>query len=390
LAVELETEGGEKLQIAPGSAARLTTPIPASRLVKAPASISLWYVNEVTGIWQEEGTATRKGNNYVGDVKHFSYWNCDIYLPAVGFSATFKSADDSLLRNLSIRIIDYSNNNSDSSTIGYCYGFTDSLGKVSGLLPYNMPLQIQLIDQCNNVVFRYNIGPFLDYANLGTIVIPASLPALVTIKGKLISCNNLPVTNGYAMVQFNNYISYISTNEQGEFSTSFINCTGATVQCKIMGIDENAQQQGTVMSISFAQLNQLISIDACGNSTSQYINYTLDGTDYVLSSNDGDMFTGGTFMPLMDYLQGYNTTLLKQLDFSFDGNGTTGIFPISSLSVKPYNSIQPPISIQVNLTGYPKQIGEFYEGSFSGSFIDSSALNVTHIVSCNFRVGKKY
>jgi hypothetical protein len=69
MAVELESASAEKLQIKSGSVATLTTPIPASAQANAPATIALWSVNEQTGIWKEEGTATKNGNVYVGDVK---------------------------------------------------------------------------------------------------------------------------------------------------------------------------------------------------------------------------------------------------------------------------------------------------------------------------------
>ena len=91
LAVELEGTTGEKLQISTGSKATLTTPIPLSLLSSAPATIPLWYVAEETGAWKEEGVATRNGNNYIGEVKHFSFWNCDINIPAVSVSLTVQT-----------------------------------------------------------------------------------------------------------------------------------------------------------------------------------------------------------------------------------------------------------------------------------------------------------
>jgi hypothetical protein len=77
MAVELVSSSGEKLQIAAGKSSTLTTPIPASAVATAPATISLWYLDEQTGLWKEEGQATKNGSVYVGNVKHFTYWNCD-------------------------------------------------------------------------------------------------------------------------------------------------------------------------------------------------------------------------------------------------------------------------------------------------------------------------
>ena len=96
LAVVLESTGGEKLQIITGNTASLIIPIPSSKVSSAPATISLWYIDEVSGIWKEQGTAKKNGNNYTGDVQHFSYWNADFNLPAISFSAIFKTSDNVL------------------------------------------------------------------------------------------------------------------------------------------------------------------------------------------------------------------------------------------------------------------------------------------------------
>src|SRR5688572_29771884 len=77
MAVELSSPSGENLQLKTGATSKLTMPIPSSTLGSAPPSISLWYVDDQTGIWKEEGVATKSGNFYVGEVKHYTYWNCD-------------------------------------------------------------------------------------------------------------------------------------------------------------------------------------------------------------------------------------------------------------------------------------------------------------------------
>ena len=44
----------------------------------APETIPLWHYDKTTGLWKEEGTATKNGDKYVGTVTHFSDWNCDV------------------------------------------------------------------------------------------------------------------------------------------------------------------------------------------------------------------------------------------------------------------------------------------------------------------------
>lgn len=65
------------LSLAEGKEAELTAPIPYALQADAPATMPLWYYDEETGNWREEGVATKVGTTYVGSVTHFSYWNFD-------------------------------------------------------------------------------------------------------------------------------------------------------------------------------------------------------------------------------------------------------------------------------------------------------------------------
>jgi hypothetical protein len=68
LAVDLEGNSGEKLQIAAGKTAKLKFTIPSTLRSTAPATIPLWSVDENTGLWKEEGIATKTSDYYEGDV----------------------------------------------------------------------------------------------------------------------------------------------------------------------------------------------------------------------------------------------------------------------------------------------------------------------------------
>jgi uncharacterized protein (TIGR02145 family) len=76
--VLIEDINGNKLEIAPGKTAELKMPIAVSQIADAPADIPLFYFNTEKGIWVKEGTAIRLGNEFIGSVSHFSWWNCDI------------------------------------------------------------------------------------------------------------------------------------------------------------------------------------------------------------------------------------------------------------------------------------------------------------------------
>ncbi|KUG08889.1 carboxypeptidase-like regulatory domain-containing protein [Solirubrum puertoriconensis] len=75
--VELYATSGQALQVANGKTATLHFPIVASQSSAAGSTIPLWHFDTETGLWEEEGAATRSGSEYVGSVKHFSAWNAD-------------------------------------------------------------------------------------------------------------------------------------------------------------------------------------------------------------------------------------------------------------------------------------------------------------------------
>ncbi len=76
--VEMTDEDGNPLQLKEGCEANLKYPAPKG--FSSHDTIPLWYFNEENGLWIEEGYSTRQGDNYVGSVKHFTWWNCDIKL----------------------------------------------------------------------------------------------------------------------------------------------------------------------------------------------------------------------------------------------------------------------------------------------------------------------
>jgi len=63
----------------------ITTNPQTGNAVEVGDSIDLWYLNEVTGIWEQEGsgvvvvnTSSPTGLALKATVSHFSWWNCDV------------------------------------------------------------------------------------------------------------------------------------------------------------------------------------------------------------------------------------------------------------------------------------------------------------------------
>jgi len=391
MAVELESTSGEKLQIASGQVATLTTPIPAAAQATAPATISLWYVDEQTGIWKEEGTATRNGSHYIGNVKHFSFWNCDVNVPTIALSTSLKNSHGNPLIHVMVRI-----KRPGATYLAESYGWTDSLGQVSGLVPKNEALVLEVLDNCHNVVVTQNIGPFTTNTTLPTITVNIPTTLQLAIKGKLLNCSGQPVTNGSAIITYGGNTWYISTNSTGDFQVDLINCTpSATVT--IIGEDKATQQQGSPVTVPVvAPLTNAGSLAACGTSTSQFINYTVDGTSYSINSiTPNDSLVSYTTnaqvgpYPLNTYFNGASIGGTKNFTLMFGHNPATGTYAAlgNEFRVNGFTNIQVVQPFLVILTSYPAVPGEFFEGSFSGQF-QETASGTMHTTSGTFRVRK--
>lgn len=393
LAVELESTTGEKLQIASGQQATLTVPIPASIRSSAPAAISLWYVDEQTGIWKEEGKANRSGNNYIGSVKHFSFWNCDIGLPTVMLTLQLKNGEGLPLVHTAVKI-----KGMTGGVPSFGYGTTDSVGRVRGLVLADQTLTLEVFsNECSEAVYTTTIGPFNNDANLGTITITSN-NSIITIKGKLLNCNGTPVTAGTALINIGTRNIYTSTNLNGEFSLAYVKCVNSSTNFTVIGIDKDEQQESEPATFPLtAPETNTGTISACGTSSAQFINYTVDGTEYgFTNANALDSVTVFSYLvqtPSPHYVSSIsanNYAENKNIYVTFNSTEqVAGTYPMESLSVNQYGAANLVSPSTVTVTKFPQSSGSFYEGSFSGQFRDSLNQNPVHTISGNFRIRRK-
>jgi hypothetical protein len=276
---------------------------------------------------------------------------------------------------------------------GSAFGYTDSLGQVKGLVPANTNLTLEVRDNCGATIYSKNIGSFDKNADLGSITVTPTSQSLVTVSGKLTNCSGANLPKGYAIVSINNYVRYAKVDGSGNFSTNFLLCS-ITGNVQVLGVDETTQQQGNISTVAVAApTTDVGTIAACGTSSTQFINYTLDGTPYTISELDSlTAFTNAQGTPLTTYISGFQingNNITNTISFKFDhSNYVTGSYPVVSFSVRNINNptlVQP---FNVTMTNIPQAAGQFYEGNLTGQFKDAS--NVTHTISCSFRIRRTF
>ncbi|MBP6430738.1 MAG: carboxypeptidase regulatory-like domain-containing protein [Ferruginibacter sp.] len=291
---ELKDDNGNVLKIAPGKTASISFPIPASLEATAPATIPLWHFDETTNRWREEGTATKTGNAYVGQVNKFSFWNVDVPANFVYLEMRLlNSANNLPLANTLVKITSLATNT-------YAYDHTNDSGYVAGYVPKNESLKLEVIAgtacNANTVVYTQNIGPYTTNTSLGNISITLPVNQVINFTGIVNGCNNLPVSNGYVSLSLANGASTIAyTNANGAVNFSLVHCGGSTAYSYNAVDLTNGNYSNTATGTATTSTVNLGTIAACGNTinlSGVYIAGAIDGRAVVWKDGIPTFLTG--------------------------------------------------------------------------------------------------
>jgi hypothetical protein len=367
-------------------------PIPNSLQSAAPATIALWYVDEASGLWKEEGSATKQGNTYVGSVKHFTFWNCDFGSAGIYLNLTFHNGSGAPLAQTAIWLSAPSGFGWDMSS----YGITDSLGQVSGFVPSGTPITLRVQDACFASVFTQVIGPFSQNTTVVPITVSGTQIPMMTLSGKLLSCNSAPVTNGYAVVDYGYHTTYIATDAAGHYSVTLPYCAGVPGVVFVRGVDVANLQQSSPQPFTISATVDAGTITLCNSVQEEYIRYQVDGTSYNITNlHPGDsvmtVVDGTMAVPLgSSTVYGRRATGQEHCNFQFDHPGTAANanYPLNWINVNNYGQVTLLPGSTVSTTHIAQAAGEVTEGTISASFKD--AQNVTHTLSGSFRAPRYY
>ncbi len=383
VAVELTGAGGELLQIAAGKKATLTSPIPTTLAVTAPNTIPLWSFDEAKGLWKEEGIATKTGNNYVGDVSHFSFWNYDVPGNFVQFNCTVLSSNGQPLPNAAVKISLINN------PLNTAFGYTDGNGFVSGAVPNNAQLKVEVFPSytCNAVVFSQNFTTTNSNINLGNITLTNNI---ATISGNVTNCLGNVVTNGSIILKNGNVYNKYPLSNTGSYSFNYVLCGSSPLSVNLIGEDlSTLQQSNTSVGVITVGNNTIPTIQACGVSVQEFVSYSINGVLYNSTAPTTTYnhlnynFTNETL--ILGAINGGNSS---QAIYYSTPNIAAGSF--QNLTKFRATQIQDSITtiqnpILVNITEYGS-IGQFISGNFNGVLIGLPPANTAYNVNCSFRV----
>jgi len=285
--IELESSNGEKLNI--NQAATIEVEIPNDFLSNAPSEIPLWYFDEVDGLWKEEGKAELENDMYVGQVEHFTTWNCDIVTEAAFIEGMV--VDSLGVPAIKVTLVD--NNSGQNYTL-----WTDSEGYFFGAVPIGIDFTLNIEGLCefDGLIYSSTVGPFdAGFADLGIIDI-ANNNGYTTVIGTLVDCNMVPIPGGE--VYFNypefSYTLQTTTDGSGLFRVVIPSCEDEDIEVTAINPNTGLVSELITYNISgdFADLGLVtVCIDVSPSLGSVVITYdgvqkTYDNATVTINDNN--------------------------------------------------------------------------------------------------------
>lgn len=382
IGVELETPSGAPLQIAQGAEAKIEMTIPASILASAPAMIPLWHFDVVKGKWLEDGFAEKVGNQYVGMVSHFSFWNCDVFFENVTLSGRVVNPNGVPIVGVRVKATLVNGNPNISASAN---AWTNNNGAFGGKVPAGEILLIEILNQCDVVVFSQEVGPLTVDLDMGDIAVDLSDKA-IEVTGSLADCDGNPVTNGYVKINVGGIVVYLTPETDGSVGAVVSTCDEDELTATgfdVGNLKISPSQTYTITGLSELDLGELSACDVL----EEFIEYTIDGASTVVIE-PGASFQGN----FMTISSGNNTpdSTFFYLSMNQMGPGTYTPQTIEASTYDPisgtliFGYCQGCMDMQVTLTAVGN-VGEPIIGTFTG-MLDANPNNPAVPLSGSFKV----
>jgi len=380
--VTLKGTSGEDLQLAAGISATITFPIASSQSASAQTTIPLWYLDENTALWKEEGEAVKVGNNYVGTVSHFSWWNCDIGPDRGTIIGRVVDCEGTPLANVTVTV------NGQLTVV------TDQNGYYTNWVPTGIQLTFQVLPQ-GAIMLPSQIETVAPLTIGQSITVPdLVVPCGSRINGHLTNCEEENISGTIGVFLNNDLVSY-------EYTTngSFNLYAGANTNYTLVATTQEGVVTINVTSVGMSDTLDVGLLQACNESTAS-TGFTLNGMGYVntavnldiVDGNEGNYYTGGN--TTYGYVNGISNLGPCSINLSFSGNSITtvdatlesdSVFHINLNGVYMFPSHSSSNHLFINITQYGA-VGDSIKGTFAGDVETDGGLNTGTITNGRFAI----
>jgi len=270
IAVEMESGDGQKVQLKEGMPATITVPVDPSLLGDAPIELPLWHFDEDRHKWVKEGMAELIDGSYVGQVPHFSWWNCDDFFDSAGLCVSIiDNRFNGSMQGLTVEIT--------SQSQGTSTGVTDTEGNVNGLIPANEVLDVTVYDICGNIVYSGSIGPFTGDVNKEEIYVTLTTLELHQFTGTVYDCEAMNgLESAIVGIEIGGFNYYAETNDDGYYEYFVLSC-GASEDYQVTAFSIIDGSSGFVQTSGLSVTGEpnVVDINLCNESPFIVVNGEL-------------------------------------------------------------------------------------------------------------------
>jgi len=256
--------------------AKLSIDIDPSLLSVAPAEVSMWYLDSETGLWIEDGTAIKEGNQYIADVTHFPMWACGL-----GYEVY------ELTGNITRQGAPYPNANLGLSISNFGHYRKFKAASDGSYLTYVLDVSdydFAVFDNCNIAVFNTNIpAPSSDLVQDADV---ASTATSYEVSG-IVYCDEVfnLISNSYVVLSFDNsdLTEIVLTDGAGAFNFYYDDCTNQGASIRAYNASTSSLSDPTTLTGT----NTNLEIDVCETQVNSQMIFKVDGEpDYVIDEID--------------------------------------------------------------------------------------------------------
>ena len=253
--------------------AKLEIQVPQQQINSAPSSMPLWYLNDSSGFWVEEGRAFLEGNKYIGYVNHFTPWNCDTIVNSFIVEGNIHVGT----YHPEVELI-YEDEMFGTKSILY--------PNTSGYFSYRIQSggygKLKIINDCDEIILQKEIPTVNARLNLGVLNLDEKY--FSKISGTIVDCGFEPIKKGYVMIKLNdNAIPiFISGDQNGKFDAVVSNCHGFD-NAYLIAYDALNNMQSKIIEFNSSDQLDFGLIRACDQSYSEGIYmFFEDGSHKIL------------------------------------------------------------------------------------------------------------
>ncbi len=255
----------------------------------------------------------------------------------------------------------------------HAVGSTDSNGMLSGILPANQVLTLNVYGTNNcGIAYTSTIGPFTTDTIVPTVVLGTTAVSSSIVTGTLLKCDNTNVTNGYVLIHYGNQENSVAVTN-GIFSFNMMYCNSNN-SFTLQGVDFDTVQTTDNINYTFTQTTTNIGVLTACSATTEFISYKIDNQPEVIIFS-----ANAQIIPFNDIsisaTSANGPIIIYGLNTATPGTYTTSNFTIDGSEFNMGTWLNNSLIFTVSNVG---AIGSYIDMTFDGPYQDA---NGTHTVT---------